>query len=263
MNLEDEIQKQRERKIYKSDLLINARYALSVPEQRLVLYAISLIQKEDTANTIYTIDLNTFRKVCGFTGDSYTKAKKLLKRLRDNSRWVMIEGEETTIAWFAKVKIVNGDSSVKVKFDEDMFPYLKDLLERYQETGQGYTSYIFQSVIPMKGKYSIHLYEMLKAKIKNESSLKWYYSIDELKEILGCSNYKRYPDFRRKVIEPAIEDINKYSDIHVTYYTTEQRNISKLYFDIIRKNEEEILQAHHDTLTALDGKVHYWDITGD
>lgn len=37
----DEIQKQRERKVYKSDLLINARYTLSVLEQRLVLYAIS------------------------------------------------------------------------------------------------------------------------------------------------------------------------------------------------------------------------------
>lgn len=256
----DEIQRQRERKIYKSDLLINARYALSVPEQRLILYAISLIKKGDTAATFYEIDLSTFCKVCGFTDDSYYKAKELLKGLRDKSRYVMIEGEETTVAWLNKVKVATGKSTVKIRFDDDMFPYLTDLLEQYKDTGRGYTSYILQSVLPMKCKYSVRLYEILKAKIKNGSRLEWYYTIDELKDILDCRNYKRYPDFRRKVIEPAIEEINQYTDIFVDYYTTEKRNISKLYFTICRKNKEQLLQTHKDSLTAIEGNIHYWDI---
>lgn len=256
----DKIQAERERKVYKSDLLINARYSLSVPEQRLILYAISLIKKNDTAATFYEIDLNTFSKVCGFTGDSYTKAKNLLKGLRDKSCWVTIEGAETTVAWLDKVKVITGDSAVKIRFDDDMFPYLKDLLEQYQETGRGYTSYILQSVLPMKCKYSIRLYELLKAKLKTGDFLEWYYSIDELKTILECTSYKRYPDFRRYVIAPAIEEINKYSDLRADYYTTEKRNISKLYFTITRKTNAEMIQARHDSLTALDGKVHYWDI---
>jgi plasmid replication initiation protein len=255
----DEIQKQRERKVYKSDLLINARYTLSVLEQRLVLYAISFIKQGDTADTYYTINLNDLYKVCGITGDSYTKIKRLAQRLRDNSRFVEIQGEEVPVAWFAKVRLAKG-KYIKVKFDEDMFPYLKDLLEQYQETGQGYTSYILQSVLPMKCKYSIRLYEILKAKIKNGSRLEWYYSLENLKEILECTSYKRYPDFRRYVLEPAIEEINKYTDLLIDFYTTEKRNISKLYFNINRKTKAELLQTHKDSLTALEGAVHYWDI---
>lgn len=259
----DKIQEERERKVYKADILVNARYTLSVPEQRLILYAITMIRKDDTADTFYTIDLDKFRNICGFTGDSYTKTKKVLDGLQQKIWYAKITpedpNEETSMRWFNKVKINKG-KTIKLRFDDDVFPYVKDLLERYKETGQGYTSYMLQSVLPMRCKYSIRLYELLKAKIKNGDSLEWYFSIDELKKILECMNYKRYPDFRRKVIEPAIEEINKFSDIHADYYTTEQRNISKLYFTITRKNKAEMLLTHHDSLTALDGNIHYWDI---
>lgn len=256
----DEIQRQRERKVYKSDILVNARYTLSVPEQRIILYAISLIKKDDTADTFFTMDLQDFCNVCGMTANSYTKAKRLLQGLRDKSWFAKLgdDDEETTVSWFDKVKITKG-KTVKFKFDNDMFPFIKDLLEQYQETGQGYTSYMLQSVLPMQSKYSIRLYEIFKSKVKGSNNIEWVFELEDLKTILECTNYNRYPDFRRKVIEPAIEEINKFSDLLVECYTTEKRNISKLYFNISRKTQEEIMQAHHDSLTALDGTVHYWD----
>lgn len=257
----DTIQAERERKIYKSDILITARYSLSVPEQRLILYAISLIKKEDTAETFYTIDWNTFYKVCGITGESYTLCKRLLQGLHDKSWFAKLgeDNEETLVSWIDKVKITKGRIA-KFTFHEDMFPFVKDLAKQYKETGQGYTSYILQSVLPMKCKYSIRLYEILKAKIKGGIRLEWYYSLDQLKHMLECTTYKRYPDFRRKVIEPAVAEINKYSDIMVDCYTTEKRNISKLYFTITNKTKAELLQTRHDALTALDGNIHHWDI---
>ena len=258
----DEIQRQRERKVYKSDILVNARYTLSVPEQRLILYAISLIKKDDTPNTFYTIDLKDFCNICGISGDSYTYSKRLLDGL-NLKRWYAkitpnAPDEETSLSWFNKVKITRG-KTIKLRFDDDIFPFIKDLLERYQETGQGYTSYMLQSVLPMKSKYSIRLYEIFKSKIKGDRYVEWFFELDDLKKILECTNYTRYPDFRRKVIEPAIEEINKFSDLLVEYYTTEKRNISRLYFKISRKTKEKIMQAHKDSLTALDGAVHYWD----
>ena len=258
----DEIQRQRERKVYKSDILVNARYTLRVPEQRLILYAISLIKKDDTPNTFYTIDLKDFCNICGISGDSYTYSKRLLDGLNLKRWYAKITpndpDEETSLSWFNKVKITRG-KTIKLRFDDDIFPFIKDLLERYQETGQGYTSYMLQSVLPMKSKYSIRLYEIFKSKIKGDRYVEWFFELDDLKKILECTNYTRYPDFRRKVIEPAIEEINKFSDLLVEYYTTEKRNISRLYFKISRKTKEKIMQAHKDSLTALDGAVHYWD----
>lgn len=259
----DEIQRQRERKVYKSDILVNARYTLSVPEQRLILYAISLIKKDDTADTFYTINLKDFCNICGITGDSYTYSKRLLDGLHLKRWYAKITPndteEETSLSWFNKVKITKG-KTIKLRFDDDIFPYIKDLLEQYQETGQGYTSYMLQSVLPMKSKYSIRLYEIFKSKIKGGNYIEWFFELEDLKKILECTNYKRYPDFRRKVIEPALEEINKYSDLVIDFFTPEKRNISKLYFNINRKSDSEIMQAHKDSLTALEGAIHYWDI---
>ena len=42
------------------------------------------------------------------------------------------------------------------------------------------------------------------------------FTFDELKDRLD-SDYDRYADFRRFVLEPAIEDINECSDISVEY----------------------------------------------
>lgn len=89
----------------------------------------------------------------------------------------------------------------------------------------------------LRKKYSRILYDELIILLHCDRN---YYYLNDLKEILECTSYKRYPDFRRKVIEPAIEEINKYTDLQVDFYTTEKRSISKIYFNVERKRDIEI-----------------------
>ncbi|MBQ3944550.1 MAG: replication initiation protein [Alphaproteobacteria bacterium] len=80
----------------------------------------------------------------------------------------------------------------------------------------------------MKCKYSIRLYEILKAKIKNGSRLEWYYSLENLKEILECTSYKRYPDFTaaiQKRARPAKIGLGSYSVGGMTYFPHTYYNI--------------------------------------
>ena len=260
ISAENSTDAQRNIKIYKSDELIQkARYSLSLTEQRFLLYSISKIQPKHDASYFYDIDLSEFQKVCGTDGDeSYSRVKAWIKRLADKSWWVVEDRSETLVRWFSTVKLFPDSGMVRVKFHEEMFPYLFRLAEQMRETGKMYTSYAFRYVLPMKSTYSIRIYEILKSYQKNNES--WWFELGKLKHLLECENYGRFPDFRRFVLEPAVREINQYTDIKVDYSLIKQgRKVVAVDFTLLEKDFAELLRAHHDGLTELDGNTHYWD----
>ena len=68
----------------------------------------------------------------------------------------------------------------------------------------------------MENKYSIRVYELLKqyGKIGKRN-----FDLVELKRILALeeNQYARIYDFERFVLKPSIEEINKYTDLNVSY----------------------------------------------
>lgn len=258
---ETAVDEERNLKIYKADELVQkARYSLSLTEQRFLLYAISKIQPNHDTSYFYDISLSDFQKVCGVVGDeSYSRTKTWIKRLADKSWWMAEERAETLVRWFSTVKIFPDSDMVRVKFHEEMFPYLFRLAEQMRESGRMYTSYAFRFVLPMKSTYSIRLYELLKSYQKNNAS--WWFDLDNLRHLLDCENYQRFPDFRRYVLEPAVREINQYTDINTEYSLIKQgRKVVAVDFTLLEKDIKEMIEAHHRGLTDLDGNVHYWDI---
>ena len=143
--------------------------------------------------------------------------KAELKALRDNSIWITTEsGKEETVSWFSKVKINKGTGTVSVKFDESIEEYLFLLQNRY-------TQYKLSTPLAFKSKYSIRLYELLlsytkKSDLDNGKENEISFTPEELKERLDAQNYNKFYDFRRFVLEKAVEEINTYSeDINVSY----------------------------------------------
>jgi plasmid replication initiation protein len=77
---------------------------------------------------------------------------------------------------------------------------------------------------------------------------------------MDCGSYTRYADFRLRVIEPAIKEINKYSDIHINFDAEKEgKRVHIITFYMTEKTIDERLEAQKAGLTALDGKIHYWD----
>lgn len=254
----DNINKEREMKVYKADeMLQQACCNLTLVENRLILYTISKIKPTDTDFMEYNFNLKDFYNICGVkTNESYTKTKKILKNLANKSWWITTNnGTETLIRWFNVLEIKKNTGIVTIKFHEKMFPYLL-LLQKKEEF---YTGYKLKYVLPMKSIYSQRLYEILKSYQKN--NLAWWFKIDELKKILNCENYTRYPDFRRRVIEIAINEINKYTDIKISYNTEKQGNkVTIITFYMIEKTTKEQIETNEKILTELDGNIHFWDI---
>jgi plasmid replication initiation protein len=231
--LEARISELRNYKVVKSNELIQkSRFRLSLQEQKVILYLISKIKPEDMDLHEHVFEIRDFCKICGLeanSGANYRYIKQTLKELRDRSIWVSLEdGSETTIAWIDKVTINRNSGSVIIKIDDMMKPYLLQLQEKF-------TSYELLYVLAMKSQYSIRLYELLKS---YEYQHRKIFEIQELKRILSADNYNRFQDFKRKVLDISIREINELSDLAVTYeIIKEGRRYTKLDFSIKLKKE--------------------------
>lgn len=237
----------RELEVYKRDDLIQkARFTLSVQEQKCILYAISKIKPNDTYLTEYIFDIKDFYTLCGIDKDSYTTLKKQLMNLKSKVWWLKLPDEsESAVSWLDVVRVNKKSGKVTIAFHRDMMPFLLELARQAEENGAFYTGYTLQYVLPMSSQYSPRLYEILKSYQKNNK--RWFFEIDELKYLLDCQNYDRWPDLRRFVIEPAVKEINKYTDLNIEYTTEKEgRKIVRIEFLMESKKKREL----HATMLA-------------
>lgn len=241
----------------RDDMVQKGRQQLSVREQRCILYAISRIKPTDEVFHEYTFSLSDFYTLCGLESQSYTELKAILKGLRDRS-WIAVtddKGTESTVSWFNKVRTNKREGRVTIRFDDDMMPYLLQLTKQ----NAFYTSYNLQYVLPMSSQYSPRLYELLKSYQKNNRE--WFFPLEELKLLLDCENYKRWPDFRRFALEPAVEEINQYTDINIAWdVEKEGKKVTRVIFYMADKSDDALLNAKRAIRDKLDGQLTIEDI---
>ena len=231
--IREELQNQRDYSVVKSNELIQrSRYELSTVEQKIVLYLISKIKPDDDNLKLYDFQIKEFCEVCGIdddNGKNYANLKAAIKNLSDKSIWVTLaDGRETLVRWVERPYIDKRSGKIQIKLDELMKPYLLDLRERF-------TQYKLLYILPMKSKYSLRLYEILKS---YEYIGECEYDLDQLKKMLFCEQYTKISHFKGKVIDIAMNEINVYGDIKVTYDLIKQgRAFIKIRF-IIKPKEE-------------------------
>lgn len=239
------IQAQEYKIIKSNDLIQQSRFSLSLQEQKIILYLISKIKPEDMDLEEYEFQIQDFCFICGLdknNGANYKYIKQTLKGLRDKSIWITRnDGAQVTLGWISKVVINPGSGNVLIKLDDDMKPYLVQLQKRY-------TSYELLYTLAMRSQYSIRIYELLKS--YEYQKKKVVFDINSLKEIVNAETYTRFPDFKRKVIDIAIREINDFSDLNVSYeMIKEGRRYAKIVFDIkIKKGSSE----KSETLARID-----------
>lgn len=244
--------------VKRDDMIQHARFSLSIQEQRCVLYAISKIKPEDTAFTEYTFELKDFYALCGIEDQSYTRLKQTLKGLSDKSWWAVIDdkGTESLLRWFSTLRTNKRSGRVTVKFHEDMMPYLLQLASQAREQGVFYTQYGLKYVLPMRGQYSPRLYELLKSYQKNNRE--WFFDIDEIKRVLDCQSYKNFNDLKRFVLDPAVEEINQYTDLNVAYDTERSGRggkVTRVIFYMADKSKQALNETNLMIYRQLDGQM--------
>lgn len=223
-----------------NELIQKSRFNLSLQQQKMVLYLISQISPYDEDFKLYEFSIPEFCRVCGIdmtSGKNYQDLKQAIKEIADKSLWINIdEDEETLLRWIEKPYINKKSGVIKIRLDEDMKPFLLQLK-------QNFTQYELIYTLHFKSKYTIRLYELLKSIHFHE--LETYtrkYSIDELRRILGAETYTEYRDFKRRVLEPSVKEVNDYSDKAVSYEEIKNgRRVTGVQFTLSTKDVMERL----------------------
>lgn len=193
-----------------NDLIQKSRFSLSLQQQKVVLYLISQINADDTDFKLYDFMIADFCRVCGIdvdSGGNYINLKNTLQQIANKSVWITLPNkQQTLVRWIEKPYIDSQRGTIRIKLDADMKPFLLQLKKQY-------TRYQLIYTLRFKSKYSIRLYEYIKSVHYNElSTYQQIISIGELKRIMGAEVYDETRDFKRKSLNPAVKEINKYSD---------------------------------------------------
>ncbi len=205
--------------VRKSNRLIEARYRLTLGEQRLILHLCSLIHSSDKDFKSYEIRVKDFAKMFGLEkrNNIYKAVESAAKELAGKRLDISRDGKEIYVSWLSYVEYVEGSGIVKVEFHRSLKPYLLQL----QEYGN-FTKYQINHVINFKSQYSIRLYELLKQKFftaegKKIKKFNRFFKLDDFRLILGIpeKEYKIFNNFRVRVIEPAVKEIIDNTDIFI------------------------------------------------
>lgn len=224
--------------VVKSNKLIEASYKLSLVEQQMVLFAITQAREENamlTADTTVTIDAHAFAKQFELNVDSaYSQLKQA--SLQMFNRYVVINdihpksGKPRVVRerWVSSAGYVEGEGLVELSFTKKVIPYITRLEKQF-------TSYRLASVSKMTSLYAIRVYELLVQYVRLGERR---FELAELKRMLGIENeYGLIHDFKARVLDVAVKQINKHGDIKVAYSQKKNgRVVAEIIFSIKSKD---------------------------
>ena len=113
-----------------------------------------------------------------------------------------------------------------------------------------YTKYKQDSVLKLKGEYSIDLYHIAK---KFEAMKRFSMSLDEIKQEFSLpKSYDHISNLKARMIKPAIKEINEKTDVNITYENIKRgRQVVGLKFTVKGKPKpKEMLDIKRDPHTA-------------
>lgn len=235
-------------KVVKSnDIIQKAKYELNKNEQKIFCYAVSKIKPDDPTNKEYTIDVKEFCEILGldyYNGGSGYYFKKLLKGLRDKSFYIEKNNSSLLVGWLSEVEIVENTAKVKLTFGVKMQEYLINLKKNY-------TQYDLLCILPMNSGYSIRMFELLRS-INGVKGPIFDMSLEEIQDRVKVS-YKKYADFRRRVIEQSVKEINQFTDLKVQWKPIKEgKKIVAIRFLVEHLSEKELRTNTFNALKQLN-----------
>lgn len=245
-----------------NELVQRARYSLSLRESRALDYAVSKIQKADKPDRIYKVDSNEAYKVITNTehlgGKDPRQAYQIFYGLQYRPVQIYLKaGHRVAFNWFDHVGIDENTGEIEFQFHRFLEPYLFGQTENF-------TAYWLQNTAKMRSVYGPRLYQVLKSYAKGKKIEKTF-TLDELKDAIGASfeavknrsgvyeikptkSYEMYGKLKQAVIDPAVEDVNTFSDMVVSYEAIKTgRKVTAIKF-IVNDNHAEAGARYLDHL---------------
>jgi len=215
------------RKISKSNNLIQAEFKLSVAEQRLILCAISQIDSRETPKeTVIKITAEQYSILFNIDkSTAYQQMQDAQKRLSERKPVTLTDdNDKKEVAhWVSSITYYKNLGSVELTLSTKIMTYLTQL------TGS-FTSYELRQVTRMNREYTFRLFELL---TQHRDFGRRKISIEKLRRWLQIEDgqYKLFKDFRIRVIEASVEEIKAHTNLYVRAdYIREGRKVTHVEF---------------------------------
>lgn len=220
--------------------IVEAKYRLTISEQRLIKYLVALIEKDDEDFKAYRIAVTDLARILELKRkDYYQSMKNTTKELVTKLLVFKSTGQTIQTTWLASAVYHDGEGFVDLQFS----PLLKTFLLQLKFE---FTKYELGNVIHLKHTYSMRIYELLKQyeKIGNRT-----FDIQTLRNTLGIleNEYIRFVDFRRRVLKVAQQELSEKTDI--SFEWEEEKKNQKcvaITFIITKQKRAQLNQEKED-----------------
>jgi plasmid replication initiation protein len=244
------------RVVVQHNALAEARYKLSLRPQKLLIRLIAELDQRSEDFTEIRLSLRDFAALTVQERNDVTFAHFVEAAEQIMGRFVAITqapipGEELprqlVCHWISSFEKNPNDKSITFSFDKKLKPYLLGLKRSF---------FVYRPLYAFNlgSTYSIRLYQWAKSReyLRRPQEA----SVDELRLALGTIEFdgrgrvqketlKRYADFNRVALKPAKEEINRKTDLSLSFREVKQpgtKIVTALVFTI-RRNEGQALRG--------------------
>ena len=257
--------------VVKTNQLNMALQALSKIEVRMIQLAIVDARETNTGldtNTPLRLDAMRYAEMFGGTRQNAYDAMKRAEDTLFNRRFTYIddEGKPIKSRWLQQVRYLDGEGVIELAFTMAVVNGISriDGLENF------FTSYLLEQTTNLNSVYSVRLYELLVQWKKAKKT-----PLFELEKFrgqmgIGVNEYKKMSDFKRRVLDAPIIEINKETDLKVSYEQEKRgKNILGFKFTVLEKPKPKVeikkdsIEEKNGDLFTIDGlsDKQLWRIT--
>jgi plasmid replication initiation protein len=206
--------------VTQANQVVESSYKLTLAEKRLILVVLTKIDSHPDKpaarpETLIEIDASEVSAHLHLPqSEAYLMLKEAADRLAE--RWIIIDRphprkpkmKQTKTRWVSAISYIPDEGKVLLRLAEDVLPYLTHLAGEF-------VRYSIDQVADMSSVYAIRFYELL---------LQWLgegqrdVPLDWLREKFALpDSYSNIRDLKRRVVDPAVEQINLHSNLEVSY----------------------------------------------
>lgn len=236
--------------IYKSNILVNGKYDISLVQARFIAYLSSFINAYDEDFYTYEIVANDVLDFLGVERKNIKWLVETLKRLQLTP--ILLKDDETGVAQTTFLSYFHFEK----KTNKLYFRFDKSIKHCYVQLKNNFTSLRLGKYVEFTSVYTIKIYEWLEYNIslydkyKNKMYSNVEIEVNDMKDrfaakyaykkgkFLVPKSYEQYKAFKAKVIEPAKRELKEKCDIYFSYDEIKNGNkVEKLIFNIYKNGE--------------------------
>ena len=244
----------------KSNLVVKTHH-LNTVLQNLKLAEIRIVQlavvdaretgKGLTAETPLRIDALRYAEVFDTTRQNGYLMMKEAEDTLFNRRFSYIddEGKLVKSRWLSQVRYLDDEGAIEVVFT----PAVVQGITRIDGAEEFFTKYLLEQTATMTSNYSVRLYELLVQ--WKQAKRTPMFELQEFRGQLGVEDdeYKAMSNFKIRVLDLAVEEINEKSDLNINYTQKKKgRKIIGFTFTVHEKPKAktDVVSEERDANTA-------------